>query len=650
MDVYRSAIARLEGEDPLAAVRHGVVLCRLDPTFGVTSGSKLVMRLRNHAERISSLETVPAAAIFARRTAAWAAADQVLGDRDRAKLWGQIGSLHLAVGERRLASEGFERLQAIIDRNRDEPWTSGWDWESMLACHLGVGRVGPAAAALDLMRADSGEAGASARWTARLELEIDKPLDAARSARRAIELGVPAYDELLDALERINQADRAAEMFTLWLGDDRGNTELANARFEALLAAGEAEAAEAAVSNLLDEALDATPCTDVLFSDEPRDAVETTALELAIERRTRLDDTIVGFEQLRDWAFRLGSTERLVSVLASGDQGRDCVAVPDDWRAKIEAPVEQRALGTRRAVAAIGLLRGRHDVAHAAISARLRDAAEAGAGFDSLHDVTAAWCDRLFEAKDPRSARRAMRFALPLLESAMTPADEVQRAFVASLKSDLVGAILLADEASNQPPERDRALTLLSEAAATAPYSWHVASGLMFAYERLNRPDEAIAAGEEFLELTGDKAFHDEYERGVTIDLVDLLHTRGERGDSSRAYELLETLLDAAPDDARILNLLAYWWAEPNGRLSRAERMARRAVEVQPENPHFLDTLAWVLFHRGDLAEAEQLLQTALRIIDASQSNASRKVLKTHYAEVLRRLGQAEAAEASVPR
>jgi tetratricopeptide (TPR) repeat protein len=88
-------------------------------------------------------------------------------------------------------------------------------------------------------------------------------------------------------------------------------------------------------------------------------------------------------------------------------------------------------------------------------------------------------------------------------------------------------------------------------------------------------------------------------------------------------------LLDANPDDASVLNSLGYELADQNRKLDEAEAMLRRAVEIDAwergrqgdpdaDNGSYQDSLGWVLFRRGKLKEARELLEKAVLSPDSA--------------------------------
>ncbi|MDF1565398.1 MAG: tetratricopeptide repeat protein [Deltaproteobacteria bacterium] len=81
------------------------------------------------------------------------------------------------------------------------------------------------------------------------------------------------------------------------------------------------------------------------------------------------------------------------------------------------------------------------------------------------------------------------------------------------------------------------------------------------------------------------------------------------------ALTLMQAVSRADPDRADALNFLAYTWAEKGERLEEAEALARRALELEPNNGYILDTLGWVLLARQRPGEAVEALTRAVRLL-----------------------------------
>jgi len=74
---------------------------------------------------------------------------------------------------------------------------------------------------------------------------------------------------------------------------------------------------------------------------------------------------------------------------------------------------------------------------------------------------------------------------------------------------------------------------------------------------------------------------------------------------------LVEKALKAAPENSTALNGLAYILAETDRDLTRSLLLCKKAVEKQPENPAYLDSMA-LIYHKMDLpSEAESCITRA---------------------------------------
>jgi len=71
--------------------------------------------------------------------------------------------------------------------------------------------------------------------------------------------------------------------------------------------------------------------------------------------------------------------------------------------------------------------------------------------------------------------------------------------------------------------------------------------------------------------------------------------------------------------------------------LAKASQLCGQALSLQPENPQFLDTAAWVAYKQGDFAGAWNYCQDAL-------ANSDKAVHSLHAAMILRGLGEKELA------
>jgi tetratricopeptide (TPR) repeat protein len=107
----------------------------------------------------------------------------------------------------------------------------------------------------------------------------------------------------------------------------------------------------------------------------------------------------------------------------------------------------------------------------------------------------------------------------------------------------------------------------------------------------------------------------------------------------SASEEAFETALSIIPDNIGLMNNYAYYLTLRKEKLDRAEEMAKKVVEKEPNQPSYLDTYAWVLFCKGKFAEALPLQLKAVQL--GGEGNAT---LVEHLGDIYSQLGQKEKA------
>jgi tetratricopeptide (TPR) repeat protein len=83
----------------------------------------------------------------------------------------------------------------------------------------------------------------------------------------------------------------------------------------------------------------------------------------------------------------------------------------------------------------------------------------------------------------------------------------------------------------------------------------------------------------------------------------------------TEAEEEFRKALAINPDNASALNYLGYMLADRGIRLEEARDLIAKAVERDPKNGAYLDSLGWVLFRLNKLPEAEAKLREALELM-----------------------------------
>ena len=78
--------------------------------------------------------------------------------------------------------------------------------------------------------------------------------------------------------------------------------------------------------------------------------------------------------------------------------------------------------------------------------------------------------------------------------------------------------------------------------------------------------------------------------------------------DFDAAEKEFRKILEANPDSAGALNYLGYMLADRNIRLNEARDLIQKAVDIEPNNGAFLDSLGWVHYRLGNFDKAENFL------------------------------------------
>lgn len=113
--------------------------------------------------------------------------------------------------------------------------------------------------------------------------------------------------------------------------------------------------------------------------------------------------------------------------------------------------------------------------------------------------------------------------------------------------------------------------------------------------------------------------------------MADLYNDAGRDVDAERT---LRQLLDIQPGNAEALNYLGYLLADKGRELDEALRLVQRALETDPDNPAYLDSLGWAHYRRGDLDEAEKYIAPAAERLPRNAT------IQDHLGDVLARRGR----------
>ncbi|MCC6262821.1 MAG: tetratricopeptide repeat protein [Bryobacterales bacterium] len=125
-------------------------------------------------------------------------------------------------------------------------------------------------------------------------------------------------------------------------------------------------------------------------------------------------------------------------------------------------------------------------------------------------------------------------------------------------------------------------------------------------YEKAKRYPEMAEA------LTKAEEFADGEDEVQTVTFL-----RGAMYERQKDFEKAEAefrkVLARNPENASALNYLGYMLADRNVRLEESFQMIKKAVDLDPGNAAYLDSLGWIYYRMGKLHEAELALKQALQ-------------------------------------
>jgi len=159
--------------------------------------------------------------------------------------------------------------------------------------------------------------------------------------------------------------------------------------------------------------------------------------------------------------------------------------------------------------------------------------------------------------------------------------------------------------------DHQQALPHIQQAVKLRPEMPRFQSRLGLVLMQLRRYDEAAAAYRKLLDRFGDDYSSAETREAVREARMALSHLAVLENRLAEAEEYLEQVLDEFPEDPGAYNDLGYLWADQGKNLHRAKRMIEAALEAEPDNSAYRDSLGWMLFRLGQYQQAIVELEKA---------------------------------------
>ena len=165
-------------------------------------------------------------------------------------------------------------------------------------------------------------------------------------------------------------------------------------------------------------------------------------------------------------------------------------------------------------------------------------------------------------------------------------------------------------------------------------------------FEKIEKPNEKI-----LFDIANFYKNAKEYEQAIkyytiVLEIVsddleiqsDLFYRRGASNERIGNYEEADrdmlSSLEIDPDDAYVLNYLAYSWLERNYKIKDAMKMLEKAYTLTENDPYIIDSIGWAYYLTEDYVKAETYLKRAVELMPDDA------IVNDHYGDILWKLGR----------
>ena len=169
---------------------------------------------------------------------------------------------------------------------------------------------------------------------------------------------------------------------------------------------------------------------------------------------------------------------------------------------------------------------------------------------------------------------------------------------------------------------------------------------IKFNFEKIKNPNEKI-----LFDVANFYRNAKEYEQAIkyyttVLEIVsedletksDLFYRRGASNERMGNYEEADRdmllSLEIDPDDAYVLNYLAYSWLERDYKIEEAIEMLKKAYSLTENDPYITDSIGWAYYLTEDYVKAETYLKRAVELMPDDA------IVNDHYGDILWKLGR----------
>lgn len=201
-----------------------------------------------------------------------------------------------------------------------------------------------------------------------------------------------------------------------------------------------------------------------------------------------------------------------------------------------------------------------------------------------------------------RNVDLRIRLGQILFENAdyINAAIEMKKAVVKFPKNHVINLILGLSLA--QSNDHEGALPYLKKSVELSPNDLNSTLAYSFSLNQSEQDDEALVYLERALRIDSKNT--------QALGMMGLIYDGNEEYNKSDSIYAIAVQVDSS--DILILNNYAYSLAERGIELDKALRMVQKAVDEDPENSSYLDTIGWVYYKLGDYKKAIEFINRAI--------------------------------------
>jgi len=203
---------------------------------------------------------------------------------------------------------------------------------------------------------------------------------------------------------------------------------------------------------------------------------------------------------------------------------------------------------------------------------------------------------------------------------------EMEKAVVKFPRNNVINLILGLSLAQNA--DHEGALPYLKNSVDLSPNDLNSTLAYSFSLNQADKDDEAL--------IYLNRALRIDPKNTQALGMMGLIYDGMEMYNKSDSIYSMAVAIDST--DILILNNYAYSLAERGMELNKALKMVKKAVDEDPENSSYLDTIGWVYYQMGEYENAISYIDKA---IEKDGNNAT---LLDHLADVYFRLNDKEKA------